>query len=267
MNWLIFSRLKSIKRVSFKKFDNQITQSKYIYLFIYLFMDNQYSNQIFIQNLSFRVKELEIRSFFEQCGKVTNVNIIKNDKTGEPKGFGIVTFEKPQYVEYALKNLNNQNFAGRKIRIERVSSQKMYEMTNRRLEIEAKERNAKLEEERRQKLKEEKKKKIEEEQNRKSKRNHRHYPSSQYSSSNDLSENSSSSKNNSKNSTSQNQKKKIMIKHKLLNPILMIKISHKLINNIISQINHAHLNSILMIIINHELLQVQDLKELYLQKI
>ena len=139
--------------------------------------EKQLSNQIFIQNLSYRVKEVQIRAYFEQCGKVTDVQLMKNGKTGEFKGFGIITFEKPQYAEFALKNLNNQNLEGRKVRIERVSSQKIYEMTNRQLEIEAKERNAKLYHE----IEEEKlkTKKAEDDQNRKEKRGHRHHSRSE----------------------------------------------------------------------------------------
>ena len=45
---------------------------------------------IYVGNMSFDVTEADLRSAFEAFGSVTSVNIIKDQYSGQPRGFGFV---------------------------------------------------------------------------------------------------------------------------------------------------------------------------------
>jgi len=49
--------------------------------------------RLFIANLDYDIKEEEVRSFFCKVGRPTVINLIKDKKTGNFKGFGFVTLD------------------------------------------------------------------------------------------------------------------------------------------------------------------------------
>lgn len=56
--------------------------------------------------------------FFEDCGKISAVRIIRDNQTGLGKGFGFVNFEEREAVAMALKK-NEQELKNREIRVTR----------------------------------------------------------------------------------------------------------------------------------------------------
>ena len=72
---------------------------------------------IFVGNLSFAVNEDEVREHFEKCGKITNVRIIRDAKTGIGKGFCYVNFAKTESVKMALELMEDTVLRGRNLRL------------------------------------------------------------------------------------------------------------------------------------------------------
>ena len=75
------------------------------------------SKAVFVNNLSFKVTEEELRSFFEESGKVASVKIPENFE-GKSRGYGYVNFVEVSSVEEALKR-NGEEVRGRKIKVEK----------------------------------------------------------------------------------------------------------------------------------------------------
>jgi len=74
---------------------------------------------VFIGNLSYQVTEEEVRQFFSDCGKISDVRWPKGDFTG----IGWVEFEDTSSTDEAVK-LAGQNLAGRTIRVDYAAPRK-----------------------------------------------------------------------------------------------------------------------------------------------
>lgn len=73
--------------------------------------------RLYIGNLSYKVDEQQLREHFEkECGPVTDVKIVTDRDTGQPRGFGFVEFGSPSDGQKALE-MNGSEFAGRTLRI------------------------------------------------------------------------------------------------------------------------------------------------------
>ncbi len=70
------------------------------------------SAQLYVGNLPYRMRERQLREFFEKFGSIDNIRIIKNHHNGRSKGFGFVTFSNQQEAQKALKT-NGELFDGR----------------------------------------------------------------------------------------------------------------------------------------------------------
>ncbi|XP_022088968.1 RNA-binding protein 34-like isoform X1 [Acanthaster planci] len=80
-------------------------------------------HSVFLGNLPFDVSDDVIRKHFDECGRVENVRVIRDGKTGLGKGFGYLLFAEDVSVEFALK-LNGSRMAGRDIRVQRATKKK-----------------------------------------------------------------------------------------------------------------------------------------------
>lgn len=75
------------------------------------------SSKLFIGNLPFQATEDEVRELFAQHGEVTEVNLITDRHTGQPRGFGFVQME-PEGAQRAIAALNGTDFGGRALRVD-----------------------------------------------------------------------------------------------------------------------------------------------------
>ncbi|XP_075677354.1 uncharacterized protein LOC142645293 [Dermatophagoides pteronyssinus] len=75
-----------------------------------------HSKSLFLGNLSFKTTEDELREFFNECGEIKSVRIVRDSKTGIGKGFGYVNFADKDSVVLALEK-NGQMLKNREIRI------------------------------------------------------------------------------------------------------------------------------------------------------
>ncbi len=72
---------------------------------------------IYVGNISRETSENEVRSLFEEFGKVDNVNLIADNYTKELKGFGFINMPDSDEAGKAIKSLNGQMFNGRPLTV------------------------------------------------------------------------------------------------------------------------------------------------------
>ena len=72
---------------------------------------------IYVGNLAYEVTESDIRTEFEAFGEVTSVAIIKDNYSGQSKGFGFVEMPKLQEGQAAIAGLNGKKLKERAITV------------------------------------------------------------------------------------------------------------------------------------------------------
>jgi RNA recognition motif-containing protein len=75
------------------------------------------SSSIHVGNLSAATTEDELRQAFSQHGAVTEVKIIKDRETGNPRGFAFVEMSNSDEAANAIKALNLHEIGGRSITV------------------------------------------------------------------------------------------------------------------------------------------------------
>jgi len=68
---------------------------------------------LYIGNLSYRIRENQLHSLLEQFGEVVSLKVVKDRETGRSKGFGFVEFAEKQAGINALESLNGTELEGR----------------------------------------------------------------------------------------------------------------------------------------------------------
>jgi len=76
------------------------------------------STCLFVGNLSYNIRERELREYMEHCGRVKSVTVGVNTHTGQSKGYGFVEFEDRKDAEEAVEKYNGMDIDGRKLRID-----------------------------------------------------------------------------------------------------------------------------------------------------
>ena len=72
------------------------------------------NKKLFVGNLDFDVKDIELEELFKTVGKVNYAEIVRFfDK--KSKGFGFVEMNSVEEAQKAIKKLNGYDFRGRKI--------------------------------------------------------------------------------------------------------------------------------------------------------
>lgn len=70
---------------------------------------------IFVSNISFKVREQALSELFSQYGEVTSVRIIKDKETKRSKGFGFVEMASDEDGQKAIDALNGSEHYERAI--------------------------------------------------------------------------------------------------------------------------------------------------------
>ena len=73
--------------------------------------------KIYVGNLPFSVTDNDLKELFTPFGEVTEAVVIADRGTGRSKGFGFVTFENEDSVGKAIKEMNEKEFQGRKVKV------------------------------------------------------------------------------------------------------------------------------------------------------
>jgi len=73
--------------------------------------------KIYVGNLSYEVTEEELRQEFEAFGQVTSVNIITDQYSGRPKGFGFIEMASVSEGQAAITGLNGKTLKDRTLNV------------------------------------------------------------------------------------------------------------------------------------------------------
>jgi len=73
--------------------------------------------KLFVGNLSWNTNEESLKTHFSKIGTVLSVRIITDPYTGKSKGFGFVEMETPELAAQAIRELNEQPFMDRNLRV------------------------------------------------------------------------------------------------------------------------------------------------------
>ena len=76
--------------------------------------------KIYVGNLSYEVSESDLEQAFGEFGQVTSVNIIKDRRTGESKGFGFVEMSEVSAGQTAIKEMNGKELKGRELKVDQA---------------------------------------------------------------------------------------------------------------------------------------------------
>lgn len=70
---------------------------------------------LYVGNLSYKLSESQLTDLFSQFGEVKSAKIIKDQATGQSKGFGFVEMSSGDGGQQAMQALNGKEVEGRKI--------------------------------------------------------------------------------------------------------------------------------------------------------
>ncbi len=72
---------------------------------------------IFVSNLSFRIKDEDLREAFAEYGAIRSAKVITDKFSGRSRGFGFVEMEDDEAADKAIAELNNADFDGKVITV------------------------------------------------------------------------------------------------------------------------------------------------------
>jgi RNA recognition motif-containing protein len=79
---------------------------------------------IFVSNISFKVREQALKDLFSEYGEVSNVRIIKDKETRRSKGYGFVEMPNDHEGNNAINALNGANHYERTIVVAEAKGKK-----------------------------------------------------------------------------------------------------------------------------------------------
>jgi len=78
-------------------------------------------SKLFIGGLSWNTDDHSLRVKFEEFGPVEDAVVVKDRETGRSRGFGFVKFTNDDDATKAMHAMNDQDFDGRRIRVDKAS--------------------------------------------------------------------------------------------------------------------------------------------------
>ncbi|KAI9824894.1 MAG: hypothetical protein M1832_001499 [Thelocarpon impressellum] len=73
---------------------------------------------VFVGNIPYGLTEEQIVHTFSTVGKVTSFRLVYDRETGRPKGFGFAEYQDADSAASAVRNLNDHDVMGRKLRVD-----------------------------------------------------------------------------------------------------------------------------------------------------
>ncbi len=71
---------------------------------------------LYVSNLDFSIKEIELEQLFSRYGEVKSVKLIIDKKTKKSKGYAFVDLEKFDY-DFLINELSDKAYRGRKMKV------------------------------------------------------------------------------------------------------------------------------------------------------
>jgi len=76
------------------------------------------STTLFVGNLPYMFRERDVAEVFERCGRIRNVTVGVNRRTGQSKGYAFVEFEDRRDAEDAFDKFDGYVIEGRRLRLD-----------------------------------------------------------------------------------------------------------------------------------------------------
>ncbi|CAI7674697.1 unnamed protein product [Penicillium pancosmium] len=73
---------------------------------------------VFLGNIPYNLTEEQVKDILTTAGTVTKFRLMMNPETGKPKGYGFADFADADAAASAVRNLNDYEIMGRKIRVD-----------------------------------------------------------------------------------------------------------------------------------------------------
>jgi RNA recognition motif-containing protein len=73
------------------------------------------NNKLFIAGLDFGIADADLLELFTACGEVLSARVAVDRETGQSRGFGFVEMASDEEAQEAIRALDGQNLAGRKL--------------------------------------------------------------------------------------------------------------------------------------------------------
>jgi cold-inducible RNA-binding protein len=74
-------------------------------------------NRLYVGNLSFNTGIDALRDAFTKFGEVTDVHLVTDRQSGQPRGFGFVTMGTSAAAQTAIAGMNGSTLDGRTLRV------------------------------------------------------------------------------------------------------------------------------------------------------
>jgi RNA recognition motif-containing protein len=74
-------------------------------------------NRLYVGNLSFNTGSDALRDAFAKYGEVTDVHLVTDRESGQPRGFGFVTMGTGAAAQAAIAAMNGSTLDGRALRV------------------------------------------------------------------------------------------------------------------------------------------------------
>lgn len=71
--------------------------------------------KLYVGNLSFNLKDSDLKQAFEQYGEVVSASIVNDRETNRSKGFGFVEMKDDESGREAIEKMNGTEFFGRRV--------------------------------------------------------------------------------------------------------------------------------------------------------
>jgi len=81
-------------------------------------------NRLYVGNLSFKTGSDAVRDAFAKFGEVTEVHLVTDRESGQPRGFGFVTMGAGAAAEAAIAGMNGSMLDGRALRVNEAEERK-----------------------------------------------------------------------------------------------------------------------------------------------
>ncbi|OJJ48615.1 hypothetical protein ASPZODRAFT_130704 [Penicilliopsis zonata CBS 506.65] len=78
-------------------------------------------SKLFIGGLAWHTTDETLREGFEKFGSIQEAVVVKDRDTNRSRGFGFVRFATDEEADAAMQAMNNQEFDGRTIRVDKAS--------------------------------------------------------------------------------------------------------------------------------------------------
>ncbi|KAH1181017.1 hypothetical protein KIL84_001951 [Mauremys mutica] len=76
--------------------------------------------KLFIGGLSFDTNEQNLEQLFSPYGDIAEVVVVKDRETQRSRGFGFITYRRPEDAKDAMRAMNGESVDGRQIRVDQA---------------------------------------------------------------------------------------------------------------------------------------------------